>query len=270
MFGRVLRPDEFHRAASYGTAQPDRRLAPWIARYWSVEFALPAGASFRTATVDDPCVHLTRERGGISRVRAPGPGMWVTGPETQRRFDVTLTGSGSTLGVAFRPGGILAFSGGAPADVVDRSVPARSWFPGVDEAWDPLPASATDAAPLLDSWLLGQAPRPDAGYDRFRNVLTHLDDPAVTRLDELEARLGCDARTLQRLFRKFAGVGPKWMLMRARVIDAVGMLDRGWNGSLADLAAANGWFDQAHFARDFRTITGETPSAYRARLDAGR
>lgn len=266
VFGRVLRPDEFHRSATYLTAQPDPRLEPWVERYWSVTFALEPGASFHTATIDDASVHLTREHGGVAREGTPGPGIWVTGPETQRRFDVTLTGTGGTLGVAFKTGGTLAFSAGAPHDVVDRSVPGESWFPGVAEAWRELPDAATDAAGDLDAWLLRLQPRADEAYDRFRATLALLDDPAVTRVEQLEQRADCDARTLQRLFHRFAGVGPKWMLTRARVIDAIGLLDRGWSGSLAELAATTGWFDQSHFTRDFRAVTGETPSAYRARL----
>lgn len=266
MFGRVLRPETFHHAVTYDMARPDPRLARWVVRYWSVAFALPRGESFRAATVDDPSVHLTRERGDVSREHTTGPGMWVTGPQTRRCFDVRLTGTGDTLAVAFRVGGVLAFSDGSPTDLVDRSMPGESWFPGVTAAWRDLPVQAGAAAAGLDAWLLGLRPRPDPAYDRFCDVLAHLDDPAVTRLEHLEDRAGADARTLQRLFRRFAGVGPKWMLTRARVIDAVGMLDRGWAGSLADLAAANGWFDQSHFAHDFRAITGQTPGAYRARL----
>jgi AraC-like DNA-binding protein len=43
------------------------------------------------------------------------------------------------------------------------------------------------------------------------------------------------------------------------------MLDAGVEGSLADLAAGLGWFDQNQFARDFGRMVGESPSAYRNR-----
>lgn len=270
MFGRVLRPDEFAATASYEAVDPDARLAPWVRRYWSVTFALDEGDVFRTATLDDPFVHLTREVGGISRVRAPGPGNWVTGPETRRRFDVELRGEGSTVGVAFHVGGTLAFSAGRPASVIDASVPAEDWFPGIDADFATLPPTASAAAPLLDAWLLAREPQVDPAYTRFREAVAALDDPDVSSPAQLARRVGCDVRTLQRRFHHYAGIGPKWMLMRARVRDAVGALDRGWDGTMAELAASFGWFDQSHFARDFHAVTGETPSAYRARLAAPR
>jgi AraC-like DNA-binding protein len=58
------------------------------------------------------------------------------------------------------------------------------------------------------------------------------------------------------------GVGPKAVLARYRLQDAVAAIDAGGVDDLADLAASLGWFDQAHFARDFRSVVGTTPSAY--------
>lgn len=264
MFGRVLRPDEFHTRARYASAAPAPELAPWVERYWSVCFDLDDGEAFRTATLDDPGVHLTVERGGVHRTAVPGPGVWVTGPQTARRFDVTLVGSGSTVGVAFAVGGTRAFSSGDPATVVDRSEPGAAWFPGATALGD-VAESAVAAAAALDAFLAGLGPRSDPAYERFRAAYAAIDDPDVVRVEDVAARAGCDPRTVQRLFHRFAGVGPKWALRRARVIRAVGSLDRDFPGSLAELAAAHGWFDQAHFTRDFRRVTGETPAGYRAR-----
>ena len=51
------------------------------------------------------------------------------------------------------------------------------------------------------------------------------------------------------------------MLARYRIHDAVTELDPGYDGSLADLAARYGWFDQAHFTREFTDLVGVPPGA---------
>ncbi|MGL5850453.1 MAG: helix-turn-helix domain-containing protein, partial [Phycicoccus sp.] len=79
-------------------------------------------------------------------------------------------------------------------------------------------------------------------------------------------RAGTTQRTLQRLFTHYVGVGPKWVLARYRMHDAVADLDAGFDGSLADLAHRYGWYDQAHFTRDFTALVGVTPGEYRGRL----
>ena len=55
------------------------------------------------------------------------------------------------------------------------------------------------------------------------------------------------------------------MLQRARLHDAVTRIDLGSAGDLASLAVELGWFDQAHFTRDFTALVGESPAAYAAR-----
>jgi AraC-like DNA-binding protein len=78
----------------------------------------------------------------------------------------------------------------------------------------------------------------------------------------VEERCGLGTRSLQRLFEKYVGVSPKWVLSRYRMHDVVTRLDEGYDGSLADLAAEHGWFDQAHFTREFTELVGVPPSAY--------
>jgi transcriptional regulator GlxA family with amidase domain len=84
------------------------------------------------------------------------------------------------------------------------------------------------------------------------------------------AELGAlSTRSLQRLFAAYVGVSPKAVLARYRLQDAAALIDAGEVDDLAALAADLGWFDQAHFSRDFRAVVGMTPSAYLARATAG-
>ena len=57
------------------------------------------------------------------------------------------------------------------------------------------------------------------------------------------------------------------MLARYRMHDAVTELDEGYAGTLTDLAHRYGWYDQAHFIRDFTALVGVTPGQYRDRPD---
>jgi AraC-like DNA-binding protein len=59
------------------------------------------------------------------------------------------------------------------------------------------------------------------------------------------------------------------VLRRFRLHDAQLMLDAGAAGDLADLAVRLGWFDQAHFTRDFTTAVGVPPREYNPRRGPG-
>jgi AraC-like DNA-binding protein len=298
MLGHVLSPAEFLRHARYDHALPAPPLRRWVDRYWSVTWELPPGRRHLVTTLDEPAVHLTREWGGVRRAGADGAGTWITGPVTRGRFDVTQTDSGEVVGVRFRLGGTTAFTAAQPAAVRDRTVPAAEWFLPHDgpAPGEPVPrrGSAALAAPDLDAWLLALDPHDAPGFAEFTALVELLADPAVTGTAELERRSGLGTRTLQRSFRRFVGIGPKRMILRSRVSDAVaaidsgavhtaamaggatgsgasasGASDRAGRRSIADLAHELGWYDQSHFVRDFRAITGSTPSAYARGGDSG-
>jgi transcriptional regulator GlxA family with amidase domain len=93
-------------------------------------------------------------------------------------------------------------------------------------------------------------------------VLDLMQDRTLVRVEHVAAGAGTTVRSLQRLFTGYVGVGCKAVLARYRLQDAVGAIDSGDVDDLAGLAASLGWFDQAHFSRDFRALVGVTPSAY--------
>ena len=87
-------------------------------------------------------------------------------------------------------------------------------------------------------------------------------DRELVRVDQVAALGALGVRSLQRLFAGYVGVSPKAVLARYRLQDAAAAIDAGEVDDLAGLAASLGWFDQAHFSRDFRAVVGVTPSAY--------
>jgi transcriptional regulator GlxA family with amidase domain len=101
------------------------------------------------------------------------------------------------------------------------------------------------------------------------------DDPRVAEIGELYAAMlagpmtveqlcshaGYSKRTLQRLFREYVGVTPKWVLQRVRLHEAAERMadgERDW----PRLAVELGYFDQAHFIKAFKATIGRSPADY--------
>jgi methylphosphotriester-DNA--protein-cysteine methyltransferase len=80
--------------------------------------------------------------------------------------------------------------------------------------------------------------------------------------------MGTTPRTLERLFDRHVGMPPK-RLARLERFQAV--LRRAGDGGdlrgLRDAALAAGYFDQAHFLREFRAFAGVSPSTFFGRED---
>ncbi len=109
--------------------------------------------------------------------------------------------------------------------------------------------------------------RLDAGaVDRARQFLD-AETTRVIRSPELEEVTGLTRYELARQFRSAFGTSPyRYSLMRR--LDCARAQLRG-NRSLADVALAAGFADQAHLSRMFKDTFGVTPARYRA-LEASR
>lgn len=132
---------------------------------------------------------------------------------------------------------------------------------------------------LSDPGLLARLPDdPARGLERLMEALTlpedladllgALADPDLGRVDLVVAETRFARRTAERLIRKATGHGPAFWIRLARVRRAAAALREGV--APADAAADQGYADQAHLTREFRSWFGLTPGAVRAgRADLG-
>ena len=244
-------------------------VAEFVERYWSVCWTTDAPA--RREVVSHPAFHLTVTT--VTDAAGRSCRAEVVGVVT-RTFAVDLHGRGRVVGVKFRPGGFTALTGRPAYAFTDRRVPLTELVP--PDTVDRLLARAAVApddpdavVAALEELVTGLLPRrPPAAYPLVLAVVADmLADHTLSGVEDVAERHGLSVRALQRLFRRFVGVGPKWVLQRYRLHDAVTAIDTdsGVMADLAGLAASLGWSDQSHFTRDFTAAVGVSPHAYAAR-----
>ncbi len=265
----VLRPVATARVADLRRDAPVHpALEPFVERYWSVRWDRSGQPPFRSEVLSHPSVNLSVEEGTALRFGAALPAVLLHGVVT-RRFSVDLTGAGRVTAAKFRPGGWVAFGGRQPArDGVALLADPRLDAGGLLAAV--LAEEDDDArAAVLDAGLAPLAPEPAPVYTELQALLGRMAaDRELVRVDQVAALAATSVRSLQRLFAGYVGVSPKSVLARYRLQDAAAAIDAGGVHDLAGLAASLGWFDQAHFSRDFRAVVGVPPSAYLARTRA--
>lgn len=251
----VLDPVAAGRAFTLELRPPAPDLADVVGRHWIVRWDVDA--PYVQDVLPHPVVNLVFE-----------PGRPAVYGVVSRIFARTLTGLGVAVGTRLRPAAYAAYS----------TVPASALADGAHEAVDvfgPRAASlARDALAagsvderiaVVEAWLRAErGPLPD-GAALVRDAIDWmLVAPTGRTVPEVAARFGFSVRTLQRLFRRYVGVTPKWVLARDRVHEAAKRLSADPGLDLARLALDLGYADQAHFSADFRARTGRTPSAYAA------
>jgi len=182
------------------------------------------------------------------------------------RFTRRLEGRGRAFGIRFRPAGFHPFLGGPVSALTDRRVAVAEVFGADGDRLVARLLAAADEPALVavaEAFLLERRPGPDPNVTLVNRVVDEImADRDITLVKDLTDRRRIGARRLQRLFAAYTGVPPRWVIRRARLHEAVERLDRGHEVDLALLARDLGYFDQAHFAHDFRAAVGHPPAAY--------
>lgn len=217
-------------------------------------------------------------------LRYPVPLIVVT-PSYARFYGVepglartTLTGDGWAFGLTLQPAAGRLLTGEPMSHWRDRTGElgdllgdaGRAFTQEVRRLLDPDPRSpeahaeaAGAARDLLDPFL----PVDEEGALANAVVEWIEATPQARRVEDVTSRFGLSERALQRLCRHRVGLGAKWIIQRRRLHEAVELLRARASDSydaeaLGAIAVDLGYADQAHFTRDFRSVTGMTPGRF--------
>jgi AraC-like DNA-binding protein len=246
-----------------GTAQrirvarhkPSLHLAPFVDNIWIIEWDLTGRPPEVQKVLPAPNANLVI---GAGQAKLFGVIRGVHGR--------SLEGTGRVVGLRFRTGGVRPFLGEAVATLTDRTVPAKIVTGIEDRAAEAQVLSAGDHGAMIraiEAILHPQLPQPDPAVDLVCSIIERARrENGPQQAEALAREVGLSVRTMQRLFREYVGVSPKWVIRRYRLQEAAWRLAQGTNEPLAELAASLGYFDQAHLARDFTQLFGCPPSEY--------
>jgi AraC-like DNA-binding protein len=234
---------------------PAADLSSLVERHWLVSWELPPSREASVTLLPHPCVNLVLDRG---RLAVAGVG--------RSRFSYRYRGAGRVFGVKFRPGAFAPFLGRALSEITGTTLPAEQlWGPDATIVASRMAAASAveQLVVLVEGFLRERWPAPDPQVDIVgRIVAAMLHDGSIRRVDDVTERFDLSPRTLQRLFQRYVGVSPKWVLRRYRLHEAAAALAREQHRPWAEVAAELGYFDQSHFIRDSTAAIGVTPVAY--------
>ena len=239
---------------------PGQGLDFFVEHYWIVSWDLSGQEPYLAETLPFPSVHLVIE-----------PHKSYVQGVMRRKFSSLLQGQGRVFGIKFRPGAFYPFIKSPVSRLTDRSLCLSDVFGAAGHALAAAMLPVEDKekmVELAENFLRGRLPERDENIELINSITSYIGaNRDITRVDDVVDRLHLSKRTLQRLFSRYVGVSPKWVIQRYRLHEAAEQLAEGQVVDWAGLAAELGYFDQAHFIKDFKTIVGKSPLEY-ARSDA--
>lgn len=248
----------------YTTYQPCKALQPFILHFAVQE--TPHGQTYKVLPGTGLVLGF-QYSGGLSKIQEAGTiqlsPAGITGLQDSFSVFKTQPGTNSIL-VFFKEGGAQAFFKQPLHELFRQSISLdnfmlRSTLLLLEEK---LCEAKTDASRItvVEKFLLA----------RLNNVQTdQLVAAALSlihkskgniRIQDLAVQLFTSQSPLEKRFRKVVGASPKKFASIVRIKNAI----ENYKGraSLTELGYEAGFYDQAHFIKEFKTFTGDTPEAF--------
>lgn len=232
--------------------------------YQPVERSEVAGAEpVLIVEFDDPLLVADVAEHGSPRVwQAFGAGM------SQGPTSTLHAGKQHCIEVRLTPLGLYRMSGLAMDELSNRVVSLEDLFGRDGRELPERLASEPDWAhrfDLLDSMFVRAAtngPEPDAEVAFAWHRLQRTGGTAI--IGEILTEIGWSRARLAKRFRSQVGLTPKAAARVLRFDRAMALLAEPGHRSLTSIALACGYYDQAHFNRDFRELAGCSPREWAA------
>lgn len=254
----------------YQLVPPAPALAAFVEHYW---FVSPDGApaDLRVDVFVDARADLIFTFGAPYVREVIGGGATEharSNLDAQRTVPIRIVQRGDVrlVGVRFRLGGLGAFVRGPLRPLTNLTPPPAHALGPEAEALEAALRSTTDVAEqarLLDAFFLSRVEQ-GGSYAAFSRALRALvASEGTASVEDLARTAAMSGRQVARLFARHLGIPPKTVGRVLRVQKTLRALMRDPGRSLAEIGLEAGYFDQAHFIKDFRRMTGGVPRGYR-------
>ncbi|MFI0350192.1 helix-turn-helix domain-containing protein [Actinomadura sp. 9N407] len=193
---------------------------------------------------------------------------WFMGVWT-RRFHYEYPARVRLVGVHFKPWGLSPFIGMPATELRDRWAPVDAvWQRSVDRIRNRVgdTASATETLRVLEEELRSRLlDAPPRGLDLVLHTGGRLEiSSGAVPVGALADAAGVSGNHLATLFKTHVGVTPKRVARIYRFARLILSVDAPRPVDWSELAQTAGYFDRAHFSREFKDFTGHTPAEYLA------
>jgi len=248
--------------------KPSLLLAPYIKNYWLLKTACDSPKLARTHPIGMMSLIFHRGNRLLSvHDNMLHPRAFLSGHE-KSFADLEYVGQISMISVVFRPAGVKAFFDFPMSTISNLRVTAGDIedkeFAGLEHS---LMSTEDDqlCIYLIERFLLNRLCHLDKYNLKRIDATIQLINSGYTEVGFLADKACLSPKQFQRIFSEYVGMNPKEFARVVRFQRALHKLESSSQISFTALAAECNYFDQSHMIKDFRALSGYTPSEY---LDA--
>jgi len=181
--------------------------------------------------------------------------------------DVSTNGETGVVFISFYPTSACYFFNFPLSEIENQSVDLSDiYFKEIMQIEEMLVLAKTipDKIAVIEGFLLNRF-SPIPSYDSLliqRGVAVIKNCKGQTTAASLSDDLSTTTKSLERKFSQYLGKTTKQVIKLIRFQEILRDFSSNKNQNLTEYAYRNGYFDQSHFIRDFKTYSGYTPKEF--------
>jgi AraC-like DNA-binding protein len=180
-----------------------------------------------------------------------------------RHSDVQMRKGAGCVAICFYPGVAYRFFHLPMHILADRTLALSDLWRGMAAEIESRLADACNhktRTVIVQQYLLQQLTRNEYDDPQVAYCLGKIQrSSGHVPVSQLTSNTGFSQRHLSRKFQQIVGLSPKEYLRVCRFIRSLNHLKKYPSLSLTEVAYESGYYDQAHFNRDYKAFTGHTP-----------
>lgn len=251
----------------YSELKPSPLLTDYVRKYWFLEGISDANGTNIERILPDGCAELIIHYGeSFKRVEGNNQNLQETAfvfGQLDRYIDLVPGKIIGVMGVRFHPWGLNQFVKIPAAHLKGDSVSLKDLFGASEHKLVDQILGSHDIiqkAAIMNEFLLSQF-RTKTNNSRLSFTVNQIKQyQGLLSIDRLARITGFSERQLERSFYSEIGLSPKSFSRIIRFQNALRLAEKA--KSLTDLALNAGYYDQAHFTREFTDISGQSPRNY--------
>jgi AraC-like DNA-binding protein len=189
---------------------------------------------------------------------------WLCGMRT-KYLVIEPTGRSHMIGIRFKPGGAWPFFESPLERYRDNVIELDDVSPGLAALVQQQLTSAgsvDDKYAVLQALLHSLSRGPLIQDPTVARAVAYLENEDSPSIANLAKQLHMSGKSLVALFRSRIGISPKALARVYKFQRVLTMLEEGVYPTLAEVAHDAGYYDQAHFCKEFQSFCGINPTRY--------
>jgi AraC-like DNA-binding protein len=255
---------------NYQVYTPCTELQPFVKCFWSLDDE-KTDEPVKQRVLPDGCMEMIFHYGDLYKQYFEDgssiiqPRSFVFG-QISKYIEIAPTGGSGIISARFLPDGLTPFLNVPVSSLENKAVPISEIFYDEGKNLEESVIAADEneiRIKLIEKFLLSKLTELktiDAITKSCVDII--FQSQGQIGVVELADKMNINRRNMERKFTSLIGISPKQLAKVARLQATLKMLEQKKFTNLTSLAYENGYYDQAHFIKDFKEFTGLSPKSF--------